>query len=172
MVARFLLACLAAGLACSASADDGDIKKAAKAQAEVTQAALVKGEFETLVRHTHPLVVEQLGGKEKMVAFLRTETKKMKDQGFEFKAVKIADPGELARVGKEIYVGIPLAMEMSAPGGRLSNKGFLIGVSNDDGKTWVFIDSAPGRERIKMAFPDLPDAIVIPKKERPTFVKD
>src|SRR5258708_5773056 len=97
MFARLLLISLGFGLATSASADDADIKKAAKAQAEDTQAALIKGEFEKLVSMTHPKAVELLGGKDKMAAFLATELKKMKDMGFEFKSATILDPGEPLR---------------------------------------------------------------------------
>jgi hypothetical protein len=161
--------------ATSVLADDADIKKAAKAQAEESQTALIKGEFEKLVDLTHPKLVENLGGKKKMVAHLTIEMKKMKEEGYEFKSVKVSDPGDPVRAGKELYIGIPFTLEMRVPGGRLLGKSMFIGVSKDDGKNWVFLDANPlkdEREQLKKLLPNLPAAIVIPKKELPVFIRD
>src|SRR5438045_2512650 len=102
MLAQLLIACLWAGLCVPlvVHADDTDIKKTAKAQAEESQAALIKGDFGKLADLTHPKLVEKMGGKEKMVAYLTTEMKKMKEMGYEFKSVKVMAPGDPVRAGK------------------------------------------------------------------------
>lgn len=174
MIVRSLLCCVAVLLAAAAGAvaDDAEIKKTAKARAQEAQNALVKGELGPLVALTHPKLVEAMGGKDKMAAQVADVLKAMKNKGAEFKSVTILEPGELIRTGNELYLAVPLTLEMTLPGGRVKSQGMLIGVSGDNGKTWVFVDAAPGRDRIKQVLPDLPDAIVFPKKEPPVLIKD
>jgi hypothetical protein len=173
MLPRLLIACATVGgCALVAGADDAEVKKAAKAKAEESQAALVKGDYGKLAELTHPKIVEMVGGKEKMAAGLTGVMKKLKEQGIEYKSAKMLEPGDLIRSGKDIYVTVPFTLEMVVPGGRLHSKSALIGVSNDAGKNWVFIDGSLGSESIKKVFPDLPDAITFPKQEPPVFVKD
>jgi hypothetical protein len=176
MLRSVLIVCLAIGCNRPAAAprvDGAQLKSSAVAKAKESQDALIQGDFVRLVDLTHPKAVEKLGGKEKAVAFLTAETKKMKDEeGIEFKSYKFLNPGDPIRVGAEIYIGIPFALEMIAPGGRLLTDGMLIGVSIDEGTTWSFVDTDPGREKVKVVLPNLPDAIVFPKKELPVFLKD
>ena len=121
---------------------------------------------------THPKVVEVMGGKEKMVAALTKELKVMKDAGMEFKSAKVLDPSNLVRVEKEIFVVVPLTLELTSPKRKVTTKGALVGLSRDEGKTWVFVDATPGRDKLKEMIPNLPDAIVLPKKEPPVITKE
>ena len=172
MVARTPCFCAIVLVAGVASADDADIKKVAKAKAQEAQNSLVNGELGPLIALTHPKLVEAMGGKEKMAAQVTDLLKSMKNKGAAFKSVTILDPGELIRSGDDLYLTVPLTLEMTVPGGRVKSPGMLIGVSGDKGKTWVFVDAAPGRDRVKQILPDLPPAITFPKKEPPTVIKD
>jgi hypothetical protein len=174
MIIRFSIACLAltSGIALGARAEDIDVKKVAKAKAEEVQTALVKGEFEKLVDLTHPKAVELLGGKEKMVAKMTKEIKEMETKGFGFKSVKISDPSDPVQMGKQLYLLVPFSLELKAPNARIITKSSLVGVSEDGGKTWVFVDITPGRDKIKEVLPNLPDSLVFPKAEPPTIIKD
>ena len=172
MLARLLLlVCLVVGCA-KVSPEDAEIAKAAKAKAEAVQTALVKGDFGAVADGTHPKVIEQLGGREKMLATLTRTLDEMKAGGAEFKKIDVLDPTQVARVGKDIYVYVPLDLEMKVPGKRVRTRGGLVGVSSDGGKTWTFIDTSPGRDAIKSLVPELPDAITFPRKTEPTILDD
>jgi hypothetical protein len=155
-----------------AFADEADVKKAAKSQADEIQSALIKGDFGKVADRTHPKAVEALGGKQKMVAFLTAGIKEMKKEGIEFKLSKMLDPSDPVKAGKELYILVPFTLELTISGKRFQSKGALVGVSSDGGKTWVYLDTAPGREKLKDLLPDLPDSLMIPKPEMPTPVKD
>jgi hypothetical protein len=172
MFARLSVVCLMLSLPTAAHSDDTDVKKTAKAKAEEIQTALVKGDLEKVADLTHPKVVTGLGGKEKMVARMKKEIEAMKGQGSAFKSAKILDPSEPITAGKELYIGIPFDLEMTVTGGRLLSRGFLVGVSSDGGKSWTFVDGVPGRDKIKELLPNLPDALVFPKREPRTLIKD
>ncbi|MBP3957537.1 hypothetical protein J8F10_20000 [Gemmata sp. G18] len=168
-----IIACVVVAVSASfAPADDAEIKKTAKAKAEETQNALLKGDYDKLVDLTHPKIVEEMGGRKKMIEGITASVKDMKSKGFTFKSVSVGDSSDSVKTGKELYIIVPFALQMAAPSGRLHTKGALVGVSSDGGKTWAFADATPGREALKKLLPGLPEAIVFPKKEAPTFVKD
>ena len=170
MLARLSLVCLVVG--CSkVSPEDAAIQKSAKAKAEVVQSALVKGDLETVADHTHPKIIEELGGREKMLAVLKRGLDDMKAQGIDLRGVKVLDPSRPVKAGKNTYIHVPMEL-MNAPGQRLRDRGGLVGVTSDGGKTWVFADTAPGRAAIKKLIPDLPDSLDIPAKGKPQVIED
>jgi predicted lipid-binding transport protein (Tim44 family) len=171
MLARLVLVCLVVGCA-KVSPEDQAIQKAAKAKAETVQTALVKGDFATVADYTHPNVIEKLGGREMMLATLARGVDEMKADGVEFKKVDILDPDVPVKAGKDTYIYVPIELEMAAPGKRIRQRGGLVGVTSDGGKTWTFIDTSPGRDAIKQLIPDLPDAIKFPKRQEPTVLDD
>jgi hypothetical protein len=153
-------------------ADDAEMKKTAKAKAIECQEALIKGNYEAFVDLTHPKVVEGVGGREKMIEKMSTGMKAMKAKGLEFKSAKFSDPSDPVAVGKDLYITVPFTLEVAIPGARGTSNNALVGISSDGGKTWMFIDTGPGRDTLKKLFPDLPDKLPIPKKEPPKFVKE
>jgi hypothetical protein len=174
MTTRRFLACLALvfGASVPVAADDAEIKKVAKAKANECQNALLKGDYDKFVDLTHPKVVEGNGGRKKMTDTMMAGVKELKEKGITFKSVTVHDPSDPIAGEKAMYIVIPTTLEMTVPGGRLTGKRAVLGISNDSGKTWVFVDTTPGRESLKKVFTDLPDKLPIPKNEQPTFVKD
>jgi hypothetical protein len=171
MLARLSLVCLVVG--CSkVSPEDAAIQKSAKAKAEVVQSALVKGDLGTVADHTHPKIIEDLGGREKMLAVLKRGLDDLKAQGIDLRGVKVLDPSRPVKAGKNTYIHVPMELEMNAPGQRLRDRGGLVGVTSDGGMTWVFADTAPGRAALKKLIPDLPDSLDIPAKGPPTVLDD
>lgn len=174
MMASRLIACVVLGFcaALTVRADEADIRSIAKKQANECQNALVKGEYEKFADFTHPKVVEENGGRKKMIETLKKGLEAYKNAGYILKSVTMQPASDTVSVGKEIYVVVPFTLEMTIPGGKVFSKGSMVGVSNDEGKNWVFADTAPGREKLKKLLPDLPDTLLIPKKELPKIVKD
>jgi hypothetical protein len=156
----------------AATADDVDLKKIAKAQAEELQTAIVKGDYAKVAEMSHPKAVKGLGGKEKMVAMMTTKMKAMRDEGYDFKSVAVGEPSDPIASGSSLYLTVPFKMELKVPGGRLTTHGALVGTSGDSGKSWIFIDTTPGREAITKVLPDLPLNLVFPKAKPPVFEKD
>ena len=74
--------------------------------------------------------------------------------------------------GDDLYIVVPFLLEMKAPGGKLLQKSFVIGVSSDQGKTWTFVNGDQEMKKIKQVLPDLPDKLKLPERQKPTFEKD
>jgi hypothetical protein len=165
MFCRCILVVLAVG--CSKlSPEDARIQKVARAEAERLQSALAKGDFETVADLTHENVIMLLGGRKKMLAVLAETHQQLKMQGVTFKDVKMHEPSRPVRVGKEIYILVPFEMELVGPGKKVDAQPSVVGVSDDGGKTWRFVDTSIGRKEIKKYLPNLPDTLDIPTRNR------
>ncbi|HZV07463.1 MAG TPA: hypothetical protein VE999_20430 [Gemmataceae bacterium] len=147
----------------------------AKRKANEIAQATVKGDFEKIADFTYPKVVDQMGGREKMVTAMKTGYKEMKSRGIEFRSAKVEDASPLVAGGSDVYTIVPFTLEMKVPGGSATMKSFLLGISANKGTTWTFVDgSGIGKDETmtKRLLPNLPKELKLPKKEQPVFHKD
>lgn len=99
-------------------------------------------------------------------------TKDMRSRGVGFRSVKVGEPSDPIKSGSELFVVVPFRLVMKVPGGSLFQNGFVIGDSEDQGKTWVFVDGSGDIKTIKAALPNLPEQLKLPAKKQPVFEKD
>jgi hypothetical protein len=161
-------------LACRASqaGEEDTLKQVVKGKVEEINNSLINEEFGKVVDLTHPKIVEQMGGRQKMIAVLEVGSKEMKSKGFQPCSIKVDTPSDPVKAGLDQYVVVPFLTEIKVPGGRLLQKASVVGVSGDRGKTWVFVNGDLGRKKIKEVLPNLPEQLKIPEKQRPVFEKD
>ncbi|MFD0990706.1 hypothetical protein ACFQ1R_11410 [Mariniflexile jejuense] len=126
------------------------------------------GDFENFANYTYPKVVEMMGGKSNMVKATKDGMNKMKNDGFSFTDLNFKNPSEFLKKGNELQCTITQIIEMKTPRGKIESEYTLIGISNDNGQNWTFIDtSGKDKETMLKYFPNLHDEIVIkPKKQK------
>jgi hypothetical protein len=100
--------------------------------------------------------------------------KQLKEKGFSFRSVEVSEPAEFVEEGKDTFVVVPTTTEMTAPGGKIVVKSYLLAISPDGGKAWTFvdgngIDTAEKREKI---LPKLPEKLKLPEAQEPEFIKE
>ncbi|HEX8559268.1 MAG TPA: hypothetical protein VF668_14275 [Pyrinomonadaceae bacterium] len=138
--AAALLMLLLLAPAASAQAKLGEAAaRQLRAQAEECNRAFVEGDFGRLADYTYPKLVTLLGGREKMVDYLRKSVAEMKADGFEPLSYAPSEPTQVLRAGRETYAVVPATLRMRAPDGVLVSESFMIAVSADGGKTWKFL---------------------------------
>ena len=78
------------------------------------------------------------------------------------------NPSEYLNKGNELQCSLTQVIVMKTPRGKIESEYTLIGISNDDGKNWTFIDtSGKDKETMLKYFPNLHDDIIIkPKKQK------
>lgn len=161
-----LVACLMAGslLTPSAELDPVAVKKLADAMGEAT----LKGEYARVVDYTYPPLVEKMGGREKLIAFLQTEMKKLKDQRIEIRSFKTGALSEFYTEGNFTFILVPTTTELTIPDGRVVLESYLLGISSNAGKTWSFMDGA-GLElkEQRELLPKLPAKLKLPERKIP-----
>jgi hypothetical protein len=174
--------CVAAGMADdkeskkSSSAGENKPEKVAKRKADEVVQATVKGDFEKIADYTYPKVIADMGGREKMIGAMKFGQRDMQARGITFHSAKVGDPSPLVAGDAELFTIVPFTLEIKVPGGRLTTKSYLLGISADKGKTWTFVDgSGLGNDaKAKQLFPNMPEQLKLklPKKDKPIFHKD
>ncbi|MFB9841858.1 hypothetical protein [Mucilaginibacter ginsenosidivorans] len=141
-----------------------------KHQAQAVADALVKGDYATVVDHTYPKIVTQMGGKEKMMATIKQGMEQMNAQGFSFADAAVGSPGKFYKAGTEIHCLIPQRIALKSPNSRIVNNSYLLAVTKDGGKFWYFIDINRGTyNKIPQLFPNFNKKLVIPEPTQPSM---
>ena len=147
-------------------------KKIIKQQAELTAAALLKGDYETVIRFTYPKIVEMLGGREKMIDILNSGRAQMEQQGMSIQSVTFGEPSEsVAAEGGEIHCLVPQTLFVTVPAGKMKAESWLLAISTDKGANWYFLDTAQmTMDNIKNFIPHYNPELKIPEKKAAEFI--
>jgi lysophospholipase L1-like esterase len=165
---------LCATLSAPLPGDEKDEAAVVKAKAEEALNLFLKGDYKKFTELTHPRVVKELGGPEKMADALAARMKQLKDQGYEVRSVKVADPTTSASTDDARYLVVPYTLEMKSPKGKATVQSYVVAISSDNGKAWTFVDGAGllDIEAQKKLLPDLPRGLRLPRPEKPVFEED
>jgi hypothetical protein len=167
----FSITFVLAGVALVAQADE---KTAAiRADAQKCAEAALKADYDSMVRYTHPRVVRMMGGKDKMIEAVKKSMAQMQQQGAEFSAASVGEPETPKKIGEFLTCKVPEHVVIKIGGGKLESDSMLLGISDDGGKKWTFIDLGPmKKDAFKLLFPELAEKIELPEKKPPTFSKE
>lgn len=147
--------------------------KSIKEQAELTANALLRSDYETLLNHTYPVIIEAVGGREKMISLIENGRIEMEGQGISFESTAIGDPTETEAAGDEIHCLILQTIILKVPKGRMKSESYLLAISQDNGAHWFFIDTVNlTMESIKNVIPNYNPNLVLPAKKQPLFIPD
>lgn len=161
---------LLAALPALARADD--VAATIKREAESCAKAHLAYDYDGIVKYTHPRVLALMGGKEAMVGLLKRGTAQLRAQGVELADATIGTPDEPRKIGAWLTCLVPQHLVMKASGSHILHDSVLLGISEDEGKNWVFLDLGPVSEaRFAQLFPELQGKISLPEK-KPPVVKD
>jgi len=153
--------------------EKSDVAKAVE-QAKLVAKAVLEGDYAKVADSTHPKVVEIMGGREKMIETTKTIMKSLKDQGISINSHSVGKAETPVVDGKFTYLVIPTTMVLKTEGMKITVESYLLGMSTDGGKTWLFVDgSGMDNPMVKdKVFPKLPDGLKLPAKKDPTITKD
>lgn len=147
--------------------------KALKFQAEVMNDFLMKKDFKSFARYTHPQLITKLGGEQKMITAMENGFKQMDEKGSFISRISVGEPGSVVIKNGELQSVITETVEMKVPEGNMITKSILIAISKDNGKNWYFIDTG-NRDLATMQkeLPGLSNALVLPKPEGPKMTRE
>jgi hypothetical protein len=144
---------------------------AVKKQAEVVANATVTQNYVVFVKYTYPAIIQMAGGEAKLKATMKKGMEQMKAQGFSFKSLVIGDIKLAKKSGAELFAVVPDVLTMNGNGGTIIARSALIAVSDDDGKNWTFVDTAPlQNDAIAKIIPNYPKGLPMPVKSQPSFI--
>jgi hypothetical protein len=111
-----------------------------KKQAQIVAAALVAGNYSTVINYMHPRVIAITGGKDKLLQLTTNGMKQMKAQGVTFTAATVGTPGKFYKAGTEIHCLVPEDITLKMGASTIHAQSNLLAVSSDKGKNWTFTD--------------------------------
>lgn len=145
-----------------------------KIQAGELAEAFSRQDFDKVASLTYPKLVELMGGRERMVAFLNQGVKQAEAENVTFLSNTVGQPEEIISVERQLFAVIPTTLKMRVPEGILTGQSFLIGVSKDQGENWTFVGGSGGvnREKLKVLFPAAADKLKLPELKPPVLQKE
>ena len=113
-----------------------------------------------------------MGGVDIMAAYMEKSLKKMEEEeGFSISKVTIENSSKIIRIKNQIQCTLTEIIEMKHSDGKLIQKSTLIAISNDQGKTWGFIDThGKSLKELQVTLKELSNELVIPKLQEPTII--
>lgn len=161
------------GLSTAQSQVNGPMDKAVLEQADDMGKKFIAKDYAGFLLYTHPIVVKNMGNREKMLEETTKSFKQLEAENITFLAVKFGAPSKIVKVDNEMQCIIPQMIEMKVPGGKLTAHTSLIAISNNKGKNWYFVDvSSNSMESMKMLLPTLSSELVLPEPQDPSFEED
>lgn len=109
-------------------------------QANTVAQAVVNGNYDLVIDHMYPKVIQMGGGKAKLLQMMTTGITQMKTQGISLINASVGTPGKFYKAGAEIHCLVPEIVNMKTPGGTYAMHSNVLAISKDKGKNWTFLD--------------------------------
>lgn len=129
--------------------------------------------YEAFLNYTHPDAIKAIGSKNKAIEITESTFSKLESAGCSIDKIFIENPCQFLQEGLELQCIVTQILEMKTPKGNVRGKSTFIGVSQNNGKNWFFVDSKGKEiEVLRKTIPSLSSKLIIPKKENPEFIND
>lgn len=97
--------------------------------------------------------------------------KGMEDQGLTITNVTVSNCSNIIHNGKQLQCTLTEIIELKHAEGKLIQKSTLIGISNDNGVTWTFVDTHGATlKELQETLKELSNELVIPEAEEPEMI--
>jgi len=162
--------CLLIVVICGQSLLFSQTKEDALRDAKIASTSTLKGDFDTLIKHTHPNVIEVMGGKNKALEAIESTFSSMAEEGLGFEKADVLGVSEIVREQGEYRCYIEGYNQMKMPGMRIKSKSYLLGFYNEDNKIWCFIEASKIKDKTLMnrIFPNFQTKLKIPEDSMET----
>lgn len=126
--------------------------------------ATMNRDYKTVLDFTHPKIIEMMGGKAKALEITTREMDKVNESGG-IEKCDIQSVSEIVKVGNQLQCVISHQMIMRIEGTRYRVKGGTIGVSEDKGKNWIFLNvNSNDPNSIRQFIPKFSKKLKLPEK--------
>jgi hypothetical protein len=142
-------------------------------QGTVMAKLLLKKDYKAFAAFIYAPVVKMMGGQEKMASYMEKSLKGMEEEGFSITKVTVGNCSRIIRAEKQLQCTLTETIEMKHSEGKLIQKSTLIGISDDNGLTWTFIDTHGATlKELQKTVKELSNELVIPEQEEPTMISN
>lgn len=144
-----------------------------KKQANRFAKASFNGDYKTVLDLTYPKLIAYSGGRDTMQRLIKERIESLKKQGVIAFDGYVDEPGKFHNAGDQILCLIPEIVLMKMFNGRYVNRTSLLAISDDQGKSWTFMDVGKmPTELLQRLVPNYNPDLVIPAPGKPMFFAD
>ena len=128
-------------------------------------AAFREGNVAAFVKMTHPRMIESEGGKDRLADMTQRAKAALDEQTNGYDS-RVEQPNRIIEGNGIAFTIIPQSVSIRLKAGQqLDRKSFLLGISEDDGRTWKLVDGAVGAPKIRELFPEFPRTTSLPGEQ-------
>jgi hypothetical protein len=149
--------------------------KAVEARPEVVKADVGKiqqafndGDVETVLAFTHPRLIEEFGGRERVRAELKTAMDDLRGK-LSFESLTFPAEPTFATGSTNQFALVPMRTVISVSGRRVEGLSFQLGVRRIGQTEWKYVDGSKlDLPKLRKLFPDFPNDVPLPEvRHRP-----
>lgn len=138
-------------------------------QADVrrTVTAVYDRDIETVLKFTHPKIIEQMGGQAQAKTTLQSALNQVQAAGMTIESLAFPAAPTFTNASAHEFVLVPTKLLLSAKGQRLESLNYQFGVRDLPQTNWTYIEgSRITVENVRTLFPDFPPGFEFPKVYR------
>ncbi|MDJ0646816.1 MAG: hypothetical protein QNJ57_12610 [Flavobacteriaceae bacterium] len=148
----------------STYSQNNSLKKSALRDAKIAAEATLNSDFDLLLKHTYPPIIEVMGGKENALSIIKAAMKGMKEQGMVFEKAEVVSVSDIVNDDGEYRCYVEGNNQIKMPGMRIKSKSYLLGIYNEEQKFWYFLEAEKLKNKAlaDKVLPNFKTELVIP----------
>ncbi|WP_179353326.1 hypothetical protein [Winogradskyella vidalii] len=142
--------------------------------AKIASEAAFNMNFETVLKHALPAVIEEMGGKDAALKVMKSSFEGMKSQGFEFEKTEIKQVSEVVKEQGQYRCIVENFNQMKMSGKRVLSTTYLLGIYNDTDDYWWFMEANKLKNKTQsdIILPNFETQLKIPENDGKVEVVD
>jgi len=141
------------------------LKQRALRDAKIAAEATLNADYNLLLKHTYPPIIEMMGGIENALSTIQAAMSSMKDQGMVFEKAEVVSISTIVNDNGEFRCYVEGNNQIKMPGIRIKSKSFLLGIYDKEKAIWYFLEAEKLKNKTltDRILPNFKTALVIPE---------
>ncbi len=141
------------------------LKELALRNAKTTSEATISEDYKTVLKHTHPYLINLMGGNENASEIIKASFKELRSKGIVYEKAEILSVSDVVFEQDEYRCLVKGYNQMKLPNLRVKATSYLMGFYNAKDSIWYFIeaDKMNNKELADTLFPGFKTKLEIPK---------
>ena len=142
-------------------------KEEAMRDAKLAAQGSLSADYDAIIKYSLPEIIELMGGKEAAKTSISAMYKSMNEQGLVFEKAEIIEVSDVVKEQGQSRCTVKSYNEMTMTGQRLKSTSYLLGIYNDNGNHWTFIEAKQLQtpQLVNQILPDFETALKLPKDD-------
>jgi hypothetical protein len=150
-----------------------EMKANIKRDAGIAGKALLSRDYDTYLKYVPRRLIDSMGGNAGMRRTFEKRTAEMEAQGTGFHDVTIGEPESIRDFDGNMVGFVPEHIVMKVPEGKLHSDSWILGLSGNGGRNWVFIDmGVMSSDKLGLLYPELAGKVEMRSHTPPVLKPD